>query len=1328
MFEPSSLHAANVILAVLLFLSVLAHLRNARMARRARASFEQRVVARTAAVESARCELQAILDALPAMVGSWDQHGINRFANRAYLEQHGGSAASGITGKPILEVLGEELYDRVRPHIEAAQRGERRIVELRMAKLNGTEPRHCVAHYVPDIGPDGSRRGYSVAVNDVHELTESRQKLATVLRQHEALLHTMHMHSIVSVTDGAGLILDVNDSFCRISGYGRDELMGQTHRILSSGLHGAAFWDNMRRTLIAGIPWRGEMCNRARDGALHWIDSVIAPLIGADGRIEKFIAISTDITASKQLEAQLRESNERFKIASDSAGIGVWEFDVATQRLTWNDWMYRMYGLSPTGSDESYALWVASLHPADRARGEQEIAIALSGGQAFECEFRIVRPGGETRCIRAAARVVHGAGGVPLKMTGVNIDITDIRRAEQTLVEASSLLRTVLDSTAEISIIATDPSLTIRVFNAGAERLLGYSSAEVVGRLTPMVMHDAEELRTCGEELSAMLGFDVDDSAVFAKPSMLQRQREWTYVRKDGGRLTVSMVVTAMHSDHGELLGYVCVAHDVTRQNRYEESLRTATVKSDQANRAKSEFLANMSHEIRTPLNAIIGLGYLLEQTALSEDQRQFLSKIQFAGRALLGVINNVLDLSKVEAGEMTLEIERFDLPELFRELGQMLSPLAQAKGIQLGLRTAPELPLVVQGDALRLRQVLMNLINNSIKFTAAGAVNVDVSCTKQGAQVIRLRCEVSDTGIGIEPAALERLFTPFTQADASTTRRFGGTGLGLSIARRLVELMGGEIGVTSTVAVGSTFWIELPLRVADGMSGKLGTEPQRGLQVCVFDSNVAATEGLGAMVRALGWIPQIIETAGRLSDVMSQIQPDTPVDVLLVDLHENTLDTDGYRLIKSLIEKSAIDDLPPLIIVADDAKCYLDYTASLRATDTVLVRPVTSSALFNAVNTAIWRRYGQERFLQFAHFDELNTRWLSGVRILVADDSDINLEVAQCILEQQGAIVSTCSDGHAALQAVLMYHQELDVVLMDVQMPVLDGNEATRRIRAEARLAKLPIIALTAGALIGERQRSLDAGMNEFISKPFDPQVLIRKVRHVVERARGAPIALVTRAVVPDAGGVDITRMSCIDAGMVQRTFGEDLSLFQSLLPRILSDFAELALPVKAPADESVRRHLRERTHKLKGSAGMIGAAHVMGFAGAAEKALLEGRSVETIEAIFRQLAVALTTLGEEVKVLLAKSPNRASRVVPPPPGRPRLMRQDFDELFRLLDAQNMAAVDSFDALSHALQESLRAERFVAIKHAIDTLEFQSGAKLLRSALRDGGFRAAAI
>src|SRR3984893_17442060 len=313
---------------------------------------------------------------------------------------------------------------------------------------------------------------------------------------------------------------------------------------------------------------------------------------------------------------------------------------------------------------------------------------------------------------------------------------------------------------------------------------------------------------------------------------------ELTACDRDGKETVVSYNATTFYDRDRRLQGVFAAVREIMERKQYERSLREATHRAEHANSAKSEFLANMSHEIRTPLNAVIGLGYLLEHTTLNEDQRQLLSKIQFGGRALLGVINNVLDLSKIEAGEMSLEDEPFDLPGLVRDLGQMLTPQAVAEGIELIVQRAPAMPRTVKGDASRLRQILTNLLGNSIKFTESGHVELKVFCTEQSSDRIRLRCTVQDTGIGITPAALERLFTPFTQADASTTRRFGGTGLGLSIARRFVELMGGEIGVTSTVAVGSTFWIEIPLRTAHRIDDTLSADGARGLRILIADYN----------------------------------------------------------------------------------------------------------------------------------------------------------------------------------------------------------------------------------------------------------------------------------------------------------------------------------------------------------------------------------------------------------------------------------------------------------------------------------------------------------
>jgi signal transduction histidine kinase len=393
-----------------------------------------------------------------------------------------------------------------------------------------------------------------------------------------------------------------------------------------------------------------------------------------------------------------------------------------------------------------------------------------------------------------------------------------------------------------------------------------------------------------------------------------------------------------------------------------EAKCRRMAEAAERANRAKSDFLARMSHEIRTPLTALIALGYLLEKTALSEEQSAYLSKIQLAGRLLLGLVNNTLDLSKIEAGEMLLNNEPFDPAELLGSLRQMLGEQAAAKGIELIVAPAPMSPGMIVGDMSRLLQILVNLVGNAIKFTAAGRVVVKLTTTTSGAERVRLHCEVQDTGIGIEPEVIERLFEPYRQADVTTARRFGGTGLGLSISRALVDLMGGSIGVTSTVGVGSTFWFEVPLQL--------------------------------------------------------------------------------------MVRKRA---------------------AALQASD----RGVLPGALF-----------------------------LTGVRVLVVDDCDIVLGLVRRILEDRGAIVACSSDGDAAVEYVDAHRGQLDIVLIDVQMPMLDGNAATRRIRGDLGLKTLPIIGMTAGALLDERQHALDAGMNDVITKPFDPELMLSAVRFLVGHA----------------------------------------------------------------------------------------------------------------------------------------------------------------------------------------------------------------------------------
>jgi PAS domain S-box-containing protein len=1023
------------------------------------------------------------------------------------------------------------------------------------------------------------------------------------------------------------------------------------------------------------------------------------------------------ITDMVEAAERLRASEERFRLMVESVKEhAMFMLDPSGCVTTWNEGAERLKGYT---AQEILGKHFSIFYPDEvcaEGKPQRELAVATATGRVEDEGWRL-RKGGKRFFANVVISAIRDEGGQLQGFVKVTRDITQRREDAQKLQQISSLLTCILESASEISVISTDPDLNITVFNKGAEHLLGFRFEETVGRATPALFHDADEIRARGEELSLQLGYPVAGGAVFTEPSTLRQAREWTYIRKDGTRVRVSLVVTVMRNPDGGILGYLGIAHDITRQAQYEASLREATSEAKKANGAKSEFLANMSHEIRTPLNAVIGLGYLLEQTTLTEDQGQYVAKIQFAGRSLLSVIDNVLDLSKIEAGQMVLEDESFDLPVMVREVISMLTPQATGKGIELLVVPLSGLTRAVRGDATRLRQILVNLMSNSIKFTGSGQVELKILCTEQDSDRIRLRGEVKDTGIGIEAAALERLFMPFSQADASTTRRYGGTGLGLSISRRCVELMGGKIGVTSTVAVGSTFWFEIPLRKAAAID-KRGAHAE-GFRLLVADSNADALDGFGTMVRALGWRTQMVATGARLLEVMQSTPPDAWPDAIILDLH--LLAADEVKLIGRLQSECTQADLPPVIIVAGQVESYAQCQPSMRTTDGFLVRPVTSSALFNAINSAVWRHHDTyDRKGHSTSADGMHTQWLAAVRVLVVDDSSINLEVAQRILERQGAIVATCSDGRAAVEYVRANHPSIDLVLMDVQMPILDGNEATRRIRDELELRSMPIVALSAGALVGERQRSIEAGMNDFVSKPFDPLVLIRKVRSIVERARGSPIplGLVGQRAAPAA---DRLRIPSIDAAIVQQMFGDDESVFESLLLRLLRDNADLALPSLPVDDETSRTQFQARLHQLKGSAGMIGASEVSRLAAAAETALRQNRPAEALERRLGQLAAALTALREEAELIARRKEPRASAALEAV-IRPDIGAAEIDALCLLLESQNLEAVDRFNALSQSMRETMAPERFERLHAAIDQLDFALAADFLRDAPLDRG------
>jgi PAS domain S-box-containing protein len=747
------------------------------------------------------------------------------------------------------------------------------------------------------------------------EAVRRAEEARAALRESAALRSTLDQHSIFSVADAKGRIIDINDRFCAISGYTRAELLGRDHRILNSGLHPKAFWVEMWRTLASGQAWHGEVCNRAKDGSLYWVDSIIAPFVNAQGRIEKFVSIRSDITGRKRSEAELAETTQRLKLATHTAGVGIWDYDVVQNRLKWDEQMYRLYGAEDSDFAEAYESWLSGVHPEDRARCDEAIRRALRGERAFDTEFRVRWPDGTVRSIRAISTVQFDIAGRAVRMIGTNWDVTEQR-------ESASKLQAVSDSLEEAQALA-------RMGNWSYDVTSGRVSWSKV--LYELFERDEAQgppdyagvLGDYDEESAKRLDAAVRRAATDGTPySLLLRTskagasgRGARHVRGEGRvRRDASGMIVALYG----------TATDVTAEVENAESLRRARLDAEAANRAKSAFLANMSHEIRTPLTAILGYTDLLRDeshlASTMEQRGQAIETIRNAGAHLLTVINDILDLSKIEAEKMVIERVDTSLVGVLREVESLMRPKAVGKGVSLAAELSTPVPERIMSDPTRLRQILMNLAGNAVKFTEAGSVAIVVGVEPVEGVVgaSRVNVEVRDTGPGMSVDQTQRLFQAFGQADATVTRKHGGTGLGLTICRRLAALMGGEVVLVETaLGKGSCFRLSLPLEpvVGSPMATSLNTfgrSPRPDVeQVCLSGRILLAEDGpdnqrlIAFHLRKAGATVEIADN-GRiaLERIRASEQAGTPFDLLLTDMQMPEMD--GYTLARTLRESGS--------------------------------------------------------------------------------------------------------------------------------------------------------------------------------------------------------------------------------------------------------------------------------------------------------------------------------------------------------------------------------------------------------------------------------------
>ncbi|MGR8919123.1 MAG: response regulator [Gammaproteobacteria bacterium] len=695
---------------------------------------------------------------------------------------------------------------------------------------------------------------------------------------------------------------------------------------------------------------------------------------------------------------------------------------------------------------------------------------------------------------------------------------------------------------------------------------------------------------------------------------------------------------------------------EIAVRSRTEASLIEARDRAEQAARAKSEFLATMSHEIRTPMNGVLGMTELLSETELDNKQMRFVDTIQRSGRALLAIINDILDYSKIEAGKLEIESADFDLRNLVEETMVFFAEQAQRKQIELVTDLPPAQHAAFRGDPERIRQILMNLLGNALKFTQTGSVTLRVETLEETADSAKLIFAVSDTGTGIAPEHQKHIFESFQQADSSTTRKFGGTGLGLAICRRLVELMGGKIGVDSQPEVGSTFWFTVPLTpLAETDTGEATLAEHgsiAGLRVLVVDDNEASREMLEKQL--LAWRARVFATggAGRAIKCLAKARKiNKPFDVVIYD--HGVDGTDGVALARQIREDEANRDLRLVLLTAIDMLEQTGQWFSL-GIDNYISKPVRQAELREALAAAI-RQGGSTRTGAAVAADAPAPEDNIGAHVLLAEDNPVNQELALLVLEQLGCTAVSVTNGREAYEALAespldSLRSPYDIVLMDCQMPELDGFEATQRIRAwESERGdgrRIPIIALTANALQSDRERCLEAGMNDYVTKPFSREQLATALRRwitVDASVRQLEDTLSGRKDAVSAGGAESNEQPARAADLDTSALNGIRALQQEggpdVLGRVIGMYFDSAPPLltamRGAAGSGDADALRASAHSLKSSSANLGAARLAELCQQLEQRGREGR-LDDLDALLGtaelEFEAVLTALNAEL------------------------------------------------------------------------------------------------
>lgn len=1020
-----------------------------------------------------------------------------------------------------------------------------------------------------------------------------------------------------------------------------------------------AFRNERSRAVSKHLPFSMRVRLRRADGNWRWMAIFVAPRIGSDEKFLGFACLAVDVTESVRAEQALQESEERFRELAESIREVFWLKEPGK-----NEFLY----ISPAFEqvwEKSHASLVndpgsrfSAVHP-DDVENAREVFARQDRGEPAESEYRIVMADGRVKWIRSRAFPVRDKSGHLVRIAGIATEITSEKIYEAQLIQARAeaeaansqlstqnavldrerkTLRAFIDNVPDLMYVK-DRESRFLIANREVARRMGAESAEdLIGRtdfdfypfeMAQRFYDNEQQLIRTGEAI-----FDLEDELPVAATND-----------------TVILLTTKvpLHDHYGRVTGLAGIGRDITARKRGEDALhdsnrqlREATERANQlaleaeaANKAKSEFLANMSHEIRTPMNGALGMLRLLLTSGLAPEQQHYAEVAHNSAQSLLQLIDDILDFSKVEAGKLEIDELDFNLHLLMGELAEAIATRIDEERVEFVCAVAPNVRGLVRGDPGRLRQVLTNLVGNAVKFTQKGEIVVHVDIVSETDTAIVLRFSVRDTGVGIPVNKQKRLFTSFTQADASTTRQYGGTGLGLAISRKLVELMGGTIGLKSKEGEGSELWFTLSLgKQEEYMHLEPSQAPLEGARILLVDDNATNREVLTAQLRSWGAIAQAAESGiAALAAMREAAKSGAPYQAAILDMMMPGMD--GAALGEAILADGALM-APPLVMMTSAARRGDALRFKEIGFAAYLVKPVRPSDLFDCLGTVLTGEQPAKHAPLITRYT-LEAARRSNARILLVEDNLTNQEVACGMLQRMGWKADVKNNGKEAIQALEMH--PYDLVLMDVQMPEMDGFEATKIIRnphSQVLNHNVPVIATTAHAMDGDSKKCLAAGMSDYISKPIDPAVLFHVVDKWLKLKSDPPKGDLSTDSVP------VDRSSSEESPSVSSVFNHDAFLKRMMADEgfareVAAGFVEelpaLVNELKQRVALGDLEPIWKQAHRIKGSAANVGGETLRDICFEIERAAKAGdlaRATQWIPDLDAQAARLSKALGE--------------------------------------------------------------------------------------------------